>query len=153
MSFDYIHDLFGEYRGYETRYTTLEKQAIGIIRQYHNHQIDSRNFAESMRRVHKSFLELDKKDDNGNTIIDQDVPLWLGNFLAFKFLRWHNYHALMEAAKTNPELTRHPNWPNVMEQARHFDSELDKAMEYCLSEWDRIHNPDTATEAPDLIIE
>lgn len=32
-------------------------------------------------------MELDR--ENVNTVIDQDVPLWLGNFLAFKFLRWY----------------------------------------------------------------
>lgn len=103
MSFDYVNDLFGEYRGYETRYTTLEDHAIDTIRKYFNKMTDSKVFVETMQDVRKRLLELDRKDENGNTVIDQDVPLWLGNFLAFKFLRWYDYYAIQEAAKIKPE--------------------------------------------------
>ena len=87
MSFDYVNDMFGEYRGYETRFTPLENHAIDTIRKYFNKEIDSKAFAATMQDVRKRLLELDRKEENGNTVIDQDVPLWLGNFLAFKFLR------------------------------------------------------------------
>lgn len=150
MSFDYVNDLFGEYRGYETRYTLLENHAIDTIRKYFNKEIDSKTFAETMQDVKKSFLELDRKDEHGNTVIDQDVPLWLGNFLAFKFLRWYDYYAIQEAAKIKPELTQDKRWPEIMDWARHFGRDLHQAMEYCLNEWDRIHNPGTSDDESEL---
>jgi len=150
MSFDYVNDLFGEYRGYETRYTPVEKHAIDVIRQYVNKEIDSKTFAETMQDIRKSFLELDRKDENGNTVIDQDVPLWLGNFLAFKFLRWYDYFAIQEAAKIKPELTQDSRWPNIMGWARHYEQDLHQAMKYCLNEWDRIHNPQDNNDDSDF---
>lgn len=146
MSFDYVNDMFGEYRGYETRYSHLEYHAIDIIRKYFNKEIDSNSFAETMQDVRKRLLELDRKDGNGNTVIDQDVPLWLGNFLAFKFLRWYDYYAIQEAAKIKPELTQDKRWPNIMNWARHYEQDLHQAMEYCLNEWDRVHNPTTTDD-------
>lgn len=143
MSFDYVNDLFGEYRGYETRFTPLENHAIDTIRKYFNKDIDSKSFAETMQDVRKRLLELDRKDENGNTVIDQDVPLWLGNFLAFKFLHWYDYYSIQEAAKIKPELTQDKRWPNIMEWARRYEIDLHQAMEYCLNEWDRIHNPNS----------
>lgn len=135
-----MNDLFGEYRGYETRYTPLENHAIDTIRKYFKKEIDSKTFAETMQEVRKKLLELDRKDETGNTVIDQDVPLWLGNFLAFKFLRWYDYYAIQEAAKIKPELTQDNRWPRIMDWARHYERDLNQAMEYCLNEWDRIHN-------------
>jgi len=143
MSFDYVSDLFGEYRGYNTRYTHLENFAIETIRKCFNKEIDSKTFAETMQEVRKRLLELDPKDEDGNTVIDQDVPLWLVNFLAFKFLRWYDYYAIQEAAKIKPELTHDKRWPHIMDWTRHFEYDLHQAMEYCLNEWDRIHNPGT----------
>lgn len=141
MSFDYVNDMFGEYRGYETRFTPLENHAIDTIRKYFNKEIDSKAFAATMQDVRKRLLELDRKEENGNTVIDQDVPLWLGNFLAFKFLRWYDYYAIQEAAKIKPELTQDKRWPNIMNWARHYEQDIHQAMEYCLNEWDRVHNP------------
>lgn len=44
INFDFVNDLFGEYRGYETRYLPVEKDAIHVIRHYINKEIDSRVF-------------------------------------------------------------------------------------------------------------
>lgn len=153
MSFDYINDQFGEYRGHKTRYTHLENHAIDTIRKYYNHESDSKTFAKTMQQIRKSFLELDRKDDEERTVIDQDSPLWLRNFFAFKFLRWYDYYAIREAAKIRTELTQDPRWPGIMNLAKSFDRELQKAMEYCLSEWDRIHNPCDKNDESDFIIE
>ncbi len=139
MSFDYVNDLFGEYRDYETRYTPIENYAIDTIRKYFKKEIGSKAFAETMQDVRKRLLELDRKDENGNTVIDQDVPLWLWNFLTFKFLRWYDYHAIQEAAKIKPELTQDKRWPGIMDWASHYERALNQAMEYCLNEWDRIN--------------
>lgn len=130
-----IHDLFGKFRGHKTRYTELEEHAIEVIRQYCNRKIDSKTFAEAMQEVRKSFLGLEKKDEEGRGIIDQDTPLWLNSFLAFKFLRWYDYYAIREAAKIKPELTQDERWPSIMEWAEVYDRELHEAMEYCLEEW------------------
>lgn len=150
MSFDYVNDLFGEYRGYETQDTPLENHAIDTIRKYFNKEIDPKSFAETMQDVRKRLLGLDRKDENGNTIIDRDVPLWLGNFLAFKFLRWYDYYAIQEAAKIKPELTQDKRWPDIMDWARHFERDLHQAMEYCLNEWDRIHKPGRPDDESEL---
>lgn len=139
MSHDYVSDLFGEYRGYETRYTPVEKQAIRTIRQYYHEQINAKDFAEAMLAIRKDFLALDRKTEEGHVIIDQDSPLWLSNFLAFKFLEWYRYFSIQEAARMKPELKDDPRWPRIMDWARHYEGELRAAMEYCLSEWDRIH--------------
>lgn len=143
MSFDYVSDLFGECSGYNTRYTHLENFAIDTIRKYFNKEIDSKTFAETMQEVRKRLLELDRKDEDGNTVIDQDVPLWLVNFLVFKFLRWFDYYAIQESAKIKPELTHDKRWPSIMDSARNYERELHQAMEYCINEWDKIHNPGT----------
>jgi len=74
MSYDYLDDLFGKFRGHKTRYTELEEYAIDVIRQYYNREIDSKTFAETMQKVRESFIGLEKKDDEGRGIIDQDTP-------------------------------------------------------------------------------
>lgn len=154
MSFDYVNDIFGKSRGgHETRYTPVERQAISVIRQYFNKEIDSKAFAETMQGVRKSFIGLDRKDEHGNTVIDQDVPLWLSNFLAFKFLRWHDYYAIQEAAGIKPELRLDPRWPDIMKLARQYERDLHQAMEYCLNEWDRIHNQQDNKDDSDIDLE
>ena len=141
MSHNYLNDPFGEYRGYNTRYTPHEKHAIVVIRQFYNQEIDKNTFAKEMLEIRETIMALRTKDKDGNPIFDQDVPIWLFDFIAFYFLRWNDYKLIQEAAINNPQLKQDPRWPTIIDRAAIQEMELKKTMKHCIDEWDRIHTP------------
>lgn len=86
MSFDYILDTFGKFRKRETRFTELEEKAVSLLTSFVNGKMDSKEFAVAFDDVRKDFIGLTKKD--GQTVIDEDTPLWLNSLLGLHYMKW-----------------------------------------------------------------
>lgn len=86
MSFDYILDTFGKFRKRETRFTELEEKAVSLLTSFVNGKMDSKVFAVAFDDVRKDFIGLTKKD--GQTVIDEDTPLWLNSLLGLHYMKW-----------------------------------------------------------------
>lgn len=86
MSFDYILDTFGKFRKRKTRFTELEKTAISLLTSFVNGTMGSKEFALAFDGIRKNFIELTEKD--GQTVIDEDTPLWLNSLLGLHYMKW-----------------------------------------------------------------
>jgi len=86
MSFDYILDTFGKFRKRRTRFTELEEKAISLLTSFVDGKMSNKEFAFAFDGVRKNFIELTKKD--GQTVIDEDTPLWLNSILGLHYMKW-----------------------------------------------------------------
>ena len=86
MSFDYILDTFGKFRKRKTRFSELEGKAISLLTSFVNGVMGSKEFAIAFNDVQTNFIELTKKD--GQTVIDEDTPLWLNSLLGWHYRKW-----------------------------------------------------------------
>lgn len=86
MSFDYILDTFGKFRKRRTRFAELEEKAISLLTSFVNGKVGNKEFVVAFDGVRKNFIELTKKD--GQTVIDEDTPLWLNSLLGLHYMKW-----------------------------------------------------------------
>lgn len=86
MSFDYILDTFGKFRKRNTRFTELEEKVISLLASFVSRTMGNKEFAITFNNVRKNYIELTKKD--GQTVIDEDTPLWLNSFLGLHYMKW-----------------------------------------------------------------
>ena len=88
MSFDYISDIYGKFRKNKvTRFSEVEAKAISLIKSLVFGKIDNKSFAEQFIEVREEYVKL--STINGQRVIDQDTPLWIGRFYGFKFMQWY----------------------------------------------------------------
>lgn len=90
--FDYILDTFGKFRKRKTRFTEIEEKAITLLKSFVSGEIDGKEFALAFDRIRISFIELTEKD--GQTVIDEDTPLWLNSLLGLHFMKWFKFQQL-----------------------------------------------------------
>ena len=101
MSFDYILDTFGKFRKRKTRFTELEKRAIALLSSFVNGTTGSKEFAVAFDGIRKNFIELTKK--NGQTVIDEDTPLWLNSLLGLHFIKWLEFQQVKWYFEEHPD--------------------------------------------------
>ena len=131
MNFDYIHDLFGKHRRQASRFSAIEKQAIGLLQQFVDGAIDEPAFDEAFTAVRQTFMEMLKSGDGNSYTIDEDTPLWLNLFIANHFLRWQQFHQLRRYIGRHPELLDDENFRQRYEAICHQDIDR-KFREACL---------------------
>lgn len=102
MSFDYVLDLFGEFRkGKKTRFTDVETTAKDLLDKFVKGEISNKDFADGFVSVGKRFTEL---MDNGNeTVFDEDIPLWLNSLLGLHFVEWLRFQRIEQYFQEHPE--------------------------------------------------
>ena len=102
MSFDYVLDLFGEFRkGKKTRFTDVETTAKDLLDKFVKGEISNKDFADGFVSVGKRFNEL---MDNGNeTVFDEDTPLWLNSLLGLHFVEWLRFQRIEQYFQEHPE--------------------------------------------------
>lgn len=101
MSFDYILDTFGKFRKRKTRFTELEEKAISLLTSFVNGTMGSKEFAVEFDGIREDFIELTKK--NGQTVIDQDTPLWLNSLLGLYNMKWLKFQQVKWYFEAHPE--------------------------------------------------
>ncbi len=99
--FDYILDTFGKFRKRKTRFTEIEEKAITLLKSFVSGEIDGKEFALAFDRIRISFIELTEKD--GQTVIDEDTPLWLNSLLGLHFMKWGKFQQLKWYFEEHPE--------------------------------------------------
>lgn len=101
MGFDYLNDLFGRFRKRKSKYTNVENEAIALLKLTIEGSLSYNEIDERFIELHKKYNEL---IDNGDEyVVDEDTPLWLNQFLAFRFRRWHQWHLLRRMHQEHPE--------------------------------------------------
>ena len=101
MAFDYILDLFGKNRKRRTRFSDVEQKAIELLKSFIDDSICDRDFAMEFDKVRVEFCKL--MDDNGQTTIDEDTPLWLNSLLGIHFLDWLKVQRLKWYFEEHPD--------------------------------------------------
>ena len=101
MSFDYILDTFGKFRKRNTRLTELEEKAISLLASFVSRTMGSKEFAIAFNNVRKNYIELTKKD--GQTVIDEDTPLWLNSFLGLHYMKWLQFQQVKWYFEEHPD--------------------------------------------------
>lgn len=99
--FDYILDTFGKFRKRKTRFTEIEEKTITLLKSFVSGEIDGKEFALAFDRIRVSFIELTEKD--GQTVIDEDTPLWLNSLLGLHFMKWFKFQQLKWYFEEHPE--------------------------------------------------
>lgn len=64
-------------------------------------EIDGKEFALAFDCIRISFIELTEKD--GQTVIDEDTPLWLNSLLGLHFMKWFKFQQLKWYFEEHPE--------------------------------------------------
>lgn len=101
MSFDYVLDTFGKFRKRKTRFTGLEEKVVSLLTSFVDGTMDCKEFATAFDGIRKNFIELTKKD--GQTVIDEDTPLWLNSLLGLHFMKWLQFQQLKWYFEEHPE--------------------------------------------------
>ena len=101
MSFDYILDTFGKFRKRNTRFTELEEKAISLLASFVSRTMGSKEFAIAFNNIRKNYIELTKKD--GQTVIDEDTPLWLNSFLGLHYMKWLQFQQVKWYFEEHPD--------------------------------------------------
>ena len=101
MSFDYVLDTFGKFRKRRTRFTELEEKAISLLSSFVDGAMGSKEFAVAFAEIRKNFIELTEKD--GQTVIDEDTPLWLNSLLGFHFMKWFKFQQVKWYFEEHPD--------------------------------------------------
>ena len=101
MSFDYISDTYGKFRKRKTRFTELEEKAVSLLTSFVNGTMSSKEFAIAFNDVRKNFIELTKED--GQTVIDEDTPLWLNSLLGLHYVKWYQFQQLKWHFEEHPD--------------------------------------------------
>ena len=86
MTFDYIFDTFGKFRKRRTRFKELEEKALSLLSSFVNGKMSSKECSVVFDGVRKEFIGPTKKD--GQSVIDEDTPLWLNNLLDLHYMKW-----------------------------------------------------------------
>jgi len=136
MSFDYVSDLFGNFRkGKRTRFTELEENAKSLLYQFVNGELSNKEFANEFKAVARTFNELTTKGNQ--SVIDEDTPLWLNSLLGFHFIDWlrfqkvemyfeeHPDELVGQTKVTYEELKSHGYTEKFKQVCNHVLSELD----------------------------
>lgn len=92
MKINYIFDLFGRFRKRKTRFTEIEDKAISLLSSFVDGTMSGKEFALSFDDIRKDFIALTKKD--GQTVIDEDTPLWLNSLLGLHYMKWLKFQQL-----------------------------------------------------------
>ena len=92
MAFDYILDTFGKFKKRRTRFTELEEKAISLLTSFVNGTMGGKEFALAFEGIRRNFIELTEKD--GQTVIDEDTPLWLNSLLGLHYMEWLKFQQL-----------------------------------------------------------
>ena len=101
MSFDYILDTFGQFRKRKTRFTELEEKAVSLLTSFVDGTMGSKEFALAFDGIRKDFIELTKED--GQTVIDEDTPLWLNSLLGLHYMKWLKFQQLKWYFEEHPD--------------------------------------------------
>lgn len=133
MGFDYLNDLFGQFRKKKTKFSEVEKRATSLLSKYARGSIQKDEFGNQMEQVDDEFGEL-MTDEAGCIVFDQDTPLWLNLFLGNKFRRWNHVRKVINAARQKPEITSSPDWVKALQVMDAEDRNLMEAVRYCLDE-------------------
>lgn len=101
MSFDYILNTFGKFRKRNTRFTELEEKVISLLASFVSRTMGNKEFAIAFNNVRKNYIELTKKD--GQTVIDEDTPLWLNSFLGLHYMKWLQFQQVKWYFEEHPD--------------------------------------------------
>ncbi len=93
--------MFGKFRKRKTRFTELEEKAISLLTSFVNGSMDSKEFAIAFDDIRKNFIELTKKE--GQTVFDEDTPLWLNSFLGLHYMTWLNFQRVKWYFEEHPD--------------------------------------------------
>ncbi len=67
-------------------------------------KIDNKSFAEQFIGVRDEYVKL--STINGESVIDQDTPLWISQFLGFKFIKWYKVQKIKR--QFEEDVVQHP---------------------------------------------
>ena len=101
MSFDYILDTFGKSRKRKTRFTELEEKTVSLLTSFVDGTLDSKDFALAFDGIRKKYIELTEND--GQTVIDEDTPLWLNTLLGLHYIKWLQFQQLKWYFEEHPD--------------------------------------------------
>lgn len=101
MSFDYIFDTFGKFRKRRTRFTELEYKALSLLSSFVDGKMSSKEFAVAFEVIRKNFIDLTEED--GQTVIDEDTPLWLNSLLGLHYTKWLKFQQVKWYFKEHPD--------------------------------------------------
>ena len=101
MSFDYILDTFGKFRKRKTRFTELEEEAISLLASFVDGTMANKGFAVAFEGIRKRYIELTEK--NGQTVIDEDTPLWLNSLLGLHYMKWLKFQQVKWYFEEHPD--------------------------------------------------
>ena len=101
MSWDYLNDFFGKFRNKKTRFTDIEVKAKKLLSSFLKGEISDKEFASAIEEVRSKFIELTTV--NGQSTIDQDVPLWLNMLLGLHYGERLNYQRIKWYFEEYPE--------------------------------------------------
>ena len=101
MSLNYIFDLFGRCRKRKTRFTEIEEKVISLLSSFVDGTMSGKEFALSFDDIRKDFIALTKKD--GQTVIDEDTPLWLNSLLGLHYMKWLKFQQLKWYFEEHPD--------------------------------------------------
>lgn len=101
MSFDYMLDTFGKFRKRNTRFTELEEKAVSLLTSLVDGTMGSKDFALAFDGIRKNFIEIIEKD--GQTVIDEDTPLWLNSLLGLHYIKWLQFQQLKWYFEEHPD--------------------------------------------------
>ena len=102
MSFDYILDTFGKFRKRKTRFTELEEEAISLLASFVDGTMANKEFAVAFEGIRKRYIELTEK--NGQTVIDEDTPLWLNSLLGLHYMKWLKFQQVKWYFEEHPDV-------------------------------------------------
>lgn len=102
MSFEYISDFWGRYKGKKSnRFTTVEKDALQLMAAFIHGNINNQEFAEQFGIVTNRFKELTTID--GQSVIDEETPLWLNSFIGLHFVTWKKVQEVERYFEEHPD--------------------------------------------------
>ncbi len=132
--YEFLYNVCEQYHENKTKFTDIELQAISTLAKYADGKLSRDDFGEAMMSIGDDFKNL-LTDDDGNYLLDNDVPGWLNLFLGNKFVRWNKVRLMVNAASQKPEMINDPKWINVKNVVEQEDKVLMSAVKYCLDEW------------------
>lgn len=98
MSFDYLSDLFGKFRGGKnTKFTDIEKRSKALLIDFYYGRLSDDVFDKSFKEVIDEFRRL------MNHEVTEDTPLWLNRFASECYLRWQQWRVLKKEHVEHPE--------------------------------------------------
>lgn len=137
MNFDYITRNFPRIKPEDSLYAKIAQRAADLMRGALAGSITFEELDKGLLEVNVQMIEAEKNE--AMTVIDDNYPLWLSEFLSRHYRGWHLWRVLCSFEQQNPESFKGRKQRAEFKELRDagFEKRFVEACRLCIAELDK----------------